>query len=143
MTPMPTRNTIDGKPRPTPSICGTERRNPKLAPDAISMRLFGPGVMTVTKAKATSAVSNSSDMPHPYPAPPVACKGFQARSASRRPDPVRRDPARQAVTPDAHPASVAAFPRNMPFLGLADHDVDAIADHPDQDDPRQRNIGRL
>src|SRR5690606_37129941 len=40
---------------PTPSACGTVRRRPKLAPDAISIILFGPGVIDETSAKAESA----------------------------------------------------------------------------------------
>ena len=40
-------------------MCGTVRRKPKVAPEAISIRLFGPGVIEVTKAKAASARSRS------------------------------------------------------------------------------------
>ena len=43
------------KPSETPSQCGSVRRNPKLAPDIISMRLFGPGVIEVAKAKVPRA----------------------------------------------------------------------------------------
>lgn len=31
-------------------MCGSVRLNPKLAPDAVSITLFGPGVMDMTKA---------------------------------------------------------------------------------------------
>ncbi len=31
-----------------PSMCGTLRRKPKLAPDVVSITLFGPGVMDIT-----------------------------------------------------------------------------------------------
>ncbi len=43
------------KPAPTPSMCGIVRTNPKFTPDAISIRLFGPGVIEDTNAKAASA----------------------------------------------------------------------------------------
>jgi len=33
-----------------PSICGIVLAMPKLTPDAKSMKLFGPGVIEVTKA---------------------------------------------------------------------------------------------
>lgn len=33
-----------------PSMCGTVLTMPKLTPEASSMRLFGPGVIEVTKA---------------------------------------------------------------------------------------------
>jgi len=46
-------------PMPTPNICGVVRKNPKLAPEAISIRLFGPGVMELTKQKLASAVRSS------------------------------------------------------------------------------------
>ncbi|GHF00213.1 hypothetical protein GCM10016455_21400 [Aliiroseovarius zhejiangensis] len=47
---------------PMPSMCGIVRWNPKLAPEAISIRLFGPGVIDETKAKATKAERSSIDM---------------------------------------------------------------------------------
>jgi len=40
-------------------MCGVVRKNPKLAPEAISIRLFGPGVMELTKQKLASAVRSS------------------------------------------------------------------------------------
>ena len=33
-----------------PSMCGTVLPRPKFTPDASSMKLFGPGVIEVTKA---------------------------------------------------------------------------------------------
>ncbi|MCE8441106.1 hypothetical protein [Rhodovulum sulfidophilum] len=39
-----------------PILCGKVRRNPKFAPDAISMRLFGPGVTVMTNAKPRRAL---------------------------------------------------------------------------------------
>jgi len=38
---------------------GNVRLKPKLAPDAINIRLFGPGVIDETKAKAASADTSS------------------------------------------------------------------------------------
>src|SRR5262245_59081271 len=32
-----------------PNMCGSVRRKPKFAPDAVSITLFGPGVMDMTK----------------------------------------------------------------------------------------------
>ncbi len=52
------------KPMPTPSMCGSVRRKPKAAPEAISIMLFGPGVTEVTKAKAASATRRSGFMTH-------------------------------------------------------------------------------
>src|SRR6056297_2764599 len=55
VTPRPTPASITVKPIPTPSMCGSVRRRPKLAPEAISISVFGPGVIEVAKAKAASA----------------------------------------------------------------------------------------
>lgn len=55
----PTNSTIKTKPIATPSIWGMVRRKPKLAPEAISIRLFGPGVTEETKAKSASAAKRS------------------------------------------------------------------------------------
>jgi hypothetical protein len=44
----------------TPRRCGTDRRTPKFAPEARSMRLLGPGVMDITKAKPRRAGRRSS-----------------------------------------------------------------------------------
>lgn len=50
-------------PTEMPIIWGIVRRNPKFAPDAISIRLLGPGVAELTNAKTASAVSVSKFMP--------------------------------------------------------------------------------
>jgi len=43
-SPTATANNINGKPQATPCMCGSVLRKPKVAPDAASMALFGPGV---------------------------------------------------------------------------------------------------
>lgn len=43
-----------------PSICGTVRRNPKFAPEANSIMMFGPGVIDDTKANWTRAMRMAS-----------------------------------------------------------------------------------
>ena len=52
-------------------MCGMVRRKPKLAPEAISIRLFGPGVTEVTKAKAIrreeQVGSHARNTCHPVP----------------------------------------------------------------------------
>jgi hypothetical protein len=53
--PAPTRTIMSVKPIATPSMCGTVRAKPKLVPDVISIRLFGPGVIDEIRAKAVSA----------------------------------------------------------------------------------------
>ena len=40
----------------TPEICGTLRRNPKVAPEVSSIKLFGPGVMEPAKVNTANAV---------------------------------------------------------------------------------------
>jgi len=45
-----------------PRMCGKERRKPALAPDAISIRLLGPGVPVITATKPISATNCSVDM---------------------------------------------------------------------------------
>ena len=40
-----------------PAMCGTVRDTPKFTPDAISMMLFGPGVIEQTIAKVNRAAS--------------------------------------------------------------------------------------
>jgi len=62
MTPSPISAIISVKPSETPSICGTVRRIPKLIPDVINIRLFGPGVIDETKAKTASAANSSVDI---------------------------------------------------------------------------------
>jgi Lrp/AsnC family transcriptional regulator, leucine-responsive regulatory protein len=59
MTPSPISAIISMKPSDTPSMCGTVRRIPKLIPDVINIRLFGPGVIDETKAKTASAANSS------------------------------------------------------------------------------------
>src|SRR5271154_6522260 len=54
-SPSPTRATISAKPRITPARWGRVRPNPYFTPDVINMRLFGPGVIEATNAKAASA----------------------------------------------------------------------------------------
>ena len=48
--PKPTASNSTRKPMLMPSICGMVLTRPKFTPDAKSMRLFGPGVIEVTKA---------------------------------------------------------------------------------------------
>ena len=45
MSPSPINAIMSVKPEVTPSMCGTVRRSPKLIPDVINIRLFGPGVI--------------------------------------------------------------------------------------------------
>jgi len=59
MTPSPISAIISVKPSDTPSICGTVRRIPKLIPDVINIKLFGPGVIEDTKANTASAAKSS------------------------------------------------------------------------------------
>jgi hypothetical protein len=40
--------------------CGIERRKPKLAPEAASIALLGPGVIDATNAKLESVANTSS-----------------------------------------------------------------------------------
>ena len=59
MIPSPIAAIITVKPIDTPNMCGTVRRNPKLMADAISIRLFGPGVIEETSAKTAKATKSS------------------------------------------------------------------------------------
>ncbi len=43
------------KPSAIPSMCRSVPHQPKAAPDAMTMKLFGPGVIEVTKAKFARA----------------------------------------------------------------------------------------
>lgn len=61
--PAPTATIITVKPIATPSMCGIVRLKPKRVPDAISIRLFGPGVTNETSAKAVSARNRVIVMP--------------------------------------------------------------------------------
>src|SRR5260221_8703032 len=49
---------MTGKPIAMPSIWGTVRPNPKFAADAVTMRLFGPGVADIEMANG-SRVKNA------------------------------------------------------------------------------------
>ena len=42
--PKQVTSTMNVKPHTTPQICGTVQRKPKLAAEAASIRLLGPGV---------------------------------------------------------------------------------------------------
>ena len=57
--PSPTTTTIADNPIPTPNQWGMVRFTPKFAPDAISIRLFGPGVIEETKQKVAKAIKIS------------------------------------------------------------------------------------
>ena len=46
---------------------GTDRRMPKLAPNAINIRLLGPGVIEVTKAKIARTESIRFRLQHDKP----------------------------------------------------------------------------
>src|SRR5277367_6071590 len=54
-SPSPTTAIISAKPRTTPARWGRVRPNPYFTPDVINIRLFGPGVIEATNAKAASA----------------------------------------------------------------------------------------
>jgi hypothetical protein len=60
--PMPTRKTISAWPKLIPGICGPVRRNPKCAPGARSIMLFGPGMTGVAQAKPARAARRSGVM---------------------------------------------------------------------------------
>jgi len=47
--PAHTASSCTTNPKPTPKICGTVRRKPKFAPEAVSITLLGPGVIDMTK----------------------------------------------------------------------------------------------
>ena len=53
-SPNPAAMTSEIKPAETPRICGRLARNPKFAPDAASIMLFGPGVKADTNAKSVN-----------------------------------------------------------------------------------------
>src|ERR1700757_100309 len=58
-SPAQTPSSKTLKPAQTPRICGTVRRKPNVAPEAVSMTLFGPGVMDMTNeyvAKANGSI---------------------------------------------------------------------------------------
>jgi hypothetical protein len=46
--PAQTARSTTLNPAQTPNMCGTVRRKPNVAPDAVNMTLFGPGVMDMT-----------------------------------------------------------------------------------------------
>jgi hypothetical protein len=54
-SPKPIASNITTKPITTPSMCGSDRANPKFVPEAITIRLLGPGVTDDTKAKSVRA----------------------------------------------------------------------------------------
>lgn len=68
-------------PNEIPSICGKVRRNPKLAPDASSIRLFGPGVPEATKAKVNRAKNSVISMRQAYSALCVVVVRFLVMAA--------------------------------------------------------------
>ena len=56
-SPSPAATTKLHNPTRIPNICGKVLRNPKFAPDAANMTLFGPGVKAATKAKVPNEIS--------------------------------------------------------------------------------------
>ena len=57
--PRPTKTSINIKPSVTPSKCGVVLLKPKLAPELINIKLFGPGVIDDTNANNAKAVKIS------------------------------------------------------------------------------------
>ncbi len=55
-------NNINPKPIKTPAICGTVARNPNVAPDDASIKLFGPGVHVAASRMPKSAIRESIDI---------------------------------------------------------------------------------
>ena len=53
--PSATDPIIVANPNAMPAMCGTVRRQPKAAPEAMTIRLFGPGVIEATTAKLSRA----------------------------------------------------------------------------------------
>jgi hypothetical protein len=66
-SPSPAATTNVQNPKTIPTICGRVWRNPKFAPDAASMTLFGPGVKPATVAKVANEmiVELSIGLPDP------------------------------------------------------------------------------
>ncbi|MDA0340427.1 MAG: hypothetical protein O3B74_02380 [Proteobacteria bacterium] len=56
---------MTGNPKATPSMWGIDRRNPKFAPDAVIITLFGPGEAAIANANNPKARSQGS-MAGPY-----------------------------------------------------------------------------
>ena len=56
-SPSPAATTKLQNPTRMPKICGKVRRNPKFAPDAASITLFGPGVKAETIANVANEIS--------------------------------------------------------------------------------------
>ena len=48
-SPAHTASSCTVNPQTIPRMCGTVRRKPKFAPDAVSITLLGPGVIDMTK----------------------------------------------------------------------------------------------
>lgn len=62
VAPEPPFDGHQREPFKIPTMCGTVRRNPKVAPEAVSMTLFGPGVIAVETAKGSSAAMKESNL---------------------------------------------------------------------------------
>ena len=60
--PRLTAISMTGNPTDTPIACGNVRRQPKFAPDAVSIVLLGPGVQVIETAMAASAARVSKSM---------------------------------------------------------------------------------
>jgi hypothetical protein len=60
--PRPTETFNIIMPKMIPATCGRVRLNPKLAPEVVSIMLFGPGVMEVTSANKVMAIMISMDI---------------------------------------------------------------------------------
>ena len=56
------QKTIGGNPHAIPKTSGSERRNPKRAPELASRMLLGPGVQVAVKANSSKAVIISQDI---------------------------------------------------------------------------------
>ncbi len=65
--PKPSTSTISAQPPEMPKMCGTVRRNPKVAPDDSSIMLFGPGVIDATMQKDMRASRISGGIVHATP----------------------------------------------------------------------------
>src|SRR5579875_3362928 len=85
--PSATATIITGKPIAIPSRCGSVRRKPKLAPDAATMALLGPGVADIATANDVAARSQPSTtfVEHDKELGSWAAVGIAARNLAEHP----------------------------------------------------------
>src|SRR5688572_15114766 len=140
--PSPTAITMVPKPNVMPSICGSVRRKPKFAAEAVTSTTLGPGVRVMTTANNIRGPSNSF-MATNWPMPPVrlnylACTHLMLFRSGRSGEVDRALQHRHAAAADVGVDDAARLLLGRSFEDARPTHVEALADDPREGEVRFR-----